>query len=339
MQAAVFEKIGSPLKIEELPDPQIGPGELLIRIKSCGICGSDIHATSEAPGLPKGTVLGHEFAGEVVKVGEEVGNKWQVGDRVCSLPFISCGKCKACLAGNGHRCAKTKATGFGQVGGAYSEYARVGAFEALRLPDNVTFQEGALVEPLSVGLNAVNKSRMQRGDDVLVLGAGPIGLSAMIWAKFFGARNVVVSEKNETRLKLAEKLGATATIDANKGGVIGQFNKITGRPPSIIFEAVGAPGILQQCITMAPPDGRIVCLGVHSKPDQFMPLMAILKEVNIQFILGYTRKDFEFTIDMLSSKRIDARPMITQTVDLKRLPDMFEMLRKPTDQCKVLIEP
>lgn len=338
MRAAVFEKIGTPLKIESLPEPEIGPGELLIRVKNCGVCGSDIHATSEAPGLPKGTVLGHEFAGEVVKVGDEA-EGWSVGDRVCALPYISCGKCPACLSGNGHRCKKTKPTGFGQVGGAYSELARVGAFEALRLPDNVSFEEGALVEPLSVGLNAVNKSRLERGDDVLIIGAGPIGLSTALWARFFGARNVVVSEKNPKRLALSGELGATATIDANKGSVISQFEKIAGRAPDILFECVGAPGMLQQCVAMAPPEGRIVILGVHSKPDQFFPLMAILKEVNVQFILGYTRQDFQFTLDMMGARRIDARAMITETIDLDRLPEVFEQLRKPTDQCKVLIAP
>ena len=339
MRAAVFEKIGAPLKIEELPDPPLGESELLIRVKSCGVCGSDIHATSEPPGLPKGTILGHEFAGEVVKVGPEAVGDWKEGDRVCALPYIGCGKCEACLSGSGHRCKKIKATGFGQVGGAYSEYARVGSFEALRLPDNVSFQEGALVEPLSVGLHAVNKSRMERGENVLIIGAGPIGLSATLWARFFGARHVVVSEKNPKRLALAEELGATATIDASKGSVISQFEKIAGRAPDIIFECVGAPGMLQQCVAMAPSEGRIVVLGVHSKPDQLFPIMAILKEVNIQFILGYVRQDFEFTLDMMAARRIDARAMITESVDLDRLPAMFELLRKPTDQCKVLIEP
>src|SRR5258705_2936608 len=188
MKGAVFHGLGQPLTIEELADPKPGPGELVLRVKSCGICGSDLHAADLPPGLPPGTVMGHEFAGEVVEVGSDAKGLWKPGDRVCALPALGCGKCRACLAGDIILCTSLRGTGLGQVPGAYSEYVLVGAPESLRLPSGVSFREGALVEPLAVGLHAVNTARLQPGERVMVIGAGPIGLAVTAWARFFGAR-------------------------------------------------------------------------------------------------------------------------------------------------------
>ncbi|MEW6776863.1 MAG: zinc-binding dehydrogenase [Bdellovibrionota bacterium] len=339
MKAAVFHKIGAPLTIETVPDPAPAPSDLVVKVKCCGICGSDLHATCTPPGLPKGTVMGHEFSGEVVEVGKEAQNRWRVGDRVTALPYIGCGTCEACLSGDGMRCARMKATGLGQIPGAYAEFVRVGSNETLKLPDAVSFQEGATVEPLSVGLHAIHKSGLRSGESVLIIGAGPIGLSCALWAKFLGARDVVVSERAPGRLSLAEKFGATAGIDASKESVGGAFHKIAGKGPDVIFECVGVPGLIQQCIALAPPRGRITVVGVCMQPDTIFPVLGIIKEISLHFVVGYRKSDFQFTLDMLAARRISSVPMITDTVGLSAFPEAFEALKKPQQQCKVMLEP
>jgi (R,R)-butanediol dehydrogenase/meso-butanediol dehydrogenase/diacetyl reductase len=339
MRAAVFHAPGQPLAIEEVPDPKATGADLVLQVKGCGICGSDLHAADQPPGLPDGTVMGHEFAGEVVEVGPELRGRWKVGDRAVALPFISCGKCQACLSGDGSRCAEMKATGLGGVPGAYAQFVRVGAAETLKLPDSVNWHGGALVEPLSVGLHAVNEAQLAPGENVLVIGAGPIGLATALWARFQGARSVVVSEKAEGRLALAERFGATATIDASKEMVASAFAKAAGGPPDVIFECVGVPGMIQQCLGLVPARGRVVVVGVCMQPDTFFPGMAILKEVTLKFVVAYRKPDFQLTIDMLDAERITAEGMVTDVVSLDDFSDAFEALKKPTHQCKVMLEP
>jgi (R,R)-butanediol dehydrogenase/meso-butanediol dehydrogenase/diacetyl reductase len=339
MKGAVFHGLGQPLTIEEIPNPKPGPGELVLRVKSCGICGSDLHAASLPPGLPAGTVMGHEFAGEVVEVGAGGSSTWHAGDRVCALPAIGCGVCRACLDGDVIQCPKIRGTGLGQIPGAYSEYVLVGQNESLRLPSGVSFREGALVEPLSVGLHAVNVARLQPGERVMVIGAGPIGLAVTAWARFFGARAVVVNERAAGRLALAAKFGATAVADVSKEDPVSVFQRETGGPPDVIFECVGVPGLIQQCLGMSRARGRVVVVGVCAQPDTIFPVLGILKETEIRFVVGYLRRDFELTIEMLDRGRIPGREMITDVVGLSSFPSAFEALKQPTTQCKVILEP
>jgi len=338
MRAAVFRGPGEPLRVEEVPDPRPEEGELVLAVRGCGVCGSDLHASDAPMGLPPGTVMGHEFAGEVVEVGSGARDRWSVGDRVVSLPFIGCGTCAACLAGDGTRCASIRATGLGGVPGAYAQYVRVGALESLRLPDSVGWREGALVEPLAVGLHAVQQGEV-RGRNVLVVGAGPIGLATALWARFFGARRVVVSEKAAGRLALAARFGATDGIDAGRENVSTAFHRAAGAAPDVIFECVGVPGMIQQCIGLAPARGRVVVVGVCMQPDTFFPGMAIVKEVTLQFVVAYRSQDFAFTLDMLDAERITAEPMVTDSVGLDGFSEAFEALKRPEHQCKVVLEP
>ncbi len=339
MKAAVFQGLGQALTIEERPEPKPGPGEIVLRVRSCGICGSDLHAADLPPGLPPGTVMGHEFAGEVVEVGADAKALWKPGDRVCALPAIGCGKCRACLSGDVILCPSLRGTGLGQVPGAYAEYVLAGAAESLRLPAGVTYREGALVEPLSVGLHAVNTAKLEPGERVMVIGAGPIGLAVTAWARFFGARCVVVNERAPGRLALAEKFGATAVADVSKDDAVAVFTREAGGPPDVIFECVGAPGLLQQCIGMVRPRGRVVVVGVCMQMDSIFPVMAIIKEIELRFVVVYRRQDFELTIEMLDRGRIPGREMVTDVVDLSAFPSAFEALKRPTSQCKVILEP
>jgi (R,R)-butanediol dehydrogenase/meso-butanediol dehydrogenase/diacetyl reductase len=340
MRAAIFKEMSKPLAVETLADPVPAPHELILRVKNCGICGSDLHMTEPTSIMPLalGSVMGHEFAGEVVAAGSAV-TSWKSGDRVVGFPYICCGDASPCknFAFGSRVCGKGISIGLGQSHGAYAEYVKIGASGAYRLPDSVSFREGAMVEPLAVGLHAVDMAKMPRDATALVIGAGPVGLAVMLWAKFLGARHVIVSEKTDVRKAMAARFGATDAIDPSRG-LTEQVEKIAGKGPDIIFECVGAPGLINMAMMDAPRGTRIVIAGVCQQPDTIMPLMGIVKELELQFVLGYRPADFDYVISMIASDRIDVEHMITDVVDLDGLPNAFEALRKPSHQCKVMLE-
>jgi (R,R)-butanediol dehydrogenase/meso-butanediol dehydrogenase/diacetyl reductase len=194
-----------------------------------------------------------------------------------------------------------------------------------------------MVEPLAVGLHAVDMGKIPRGATVLVIGAGPVGLATILWAKLLGARHVIVSEKAEIRKAMAARFGATDAIDPGLP-LTRQVEKIAGHAPDVIFECVGAPGLINTTMMEAPRGARIVIAGVCQQPDTIMPLMGIVKELELQFVLGYRPADFDYVIAMIASDRVDVSPMITDIVSLDTLPAAFEALRKPAHQCKVMLE-
>lgn len=341
MRAAVFQEMSKPLVIETLPDPEPGPTDIILTVKNCGICGSDLHMTEPASVMPLalGSVMGHEFAGEVVAVGKDAGTRWKIGDRAAGFPYICCDAQNPCTNFSPSRqtCGKGISIGLGQSHGAYADYVRIGSSGGYRLPDAVSFREGALVEPLAVGLHAVDMAKMDRGATVLVIGAGPVGLAVMLWANVLGARHVIVSERAQNRRTMAATFGATAAIDPNRP-LTEQVEKIAGQAPDIIFECVGAPGLIGSTMMEAPRGAKIVIAGVCQQPDTIMPLMGIVKELDLQFVLGYRPADFDYVIAMIASDRIDVASMITDIVDLNGLPEAFEALRHPLHQCKVMLE-
>ncbi len=340
MRAAVFKELSKPLVVETIADPVPGPTDIILKVKTCGICGSDLHMTepTSVMPLPGGSVMGHEFAGEVMEVGKAVTHLWKPGDRVAGFPVICCGDATPCLNFSGRgACAKMTPVGLGQSHGAYADYVRIGASSGYRLPDAVSFREGAMVEPLAVGLHAVDMAKMARGATVLVIGAGPVGLAVMLWANFLGARHVIVSERAEVRRQMAAKFGATDAIDPAQP-LAPQVQKIAGKDADVIFECVGVPGMLMSTMAEAPRGGRIVVAGVCQQPDTIMPLIGILKELELQFVLGYRPADFDYVIAMIAADRIDVGHMVTDIVDLDGLPAAFEALRKPSHQCKVMLE-
>lgn len=340
MRAAVFREVGQPLSVETVEDPVPREDGLVVKVGYCGICGTDLHATRE--GLTTaccGQILGHEYVGEIVEVGPQAEGDWQVGEHVCAMPFLACGRCAACATGRFFECQDKQVAGVDAPGG-FAEYVNTGCRETLRLPDGMDLQRAALIEPLAVGIHAVRVADLKAGSRVLVIGAGPIGLTVALWARFFGAREVVVSEMAATRAELARRMGATAVIEpdptADAEALLAQYCDAAGGPPDIIFECVGAPGLLQQCIEIAPQRGKIIPVGVCEQPDAIMPFFGLVKELQIQFAIAYTKDDFETCIAMLGEGRIDISPMITDVVSLDELPAAFEDLRMPSHQCKVL---
>ncbi|MGQ0619274.1 MAG: zinc-binding dehydrogenase [Panacagrimonas sp.] len=211
--------------------------------------------------------------------------------------------------------------------------------QALRLPKGVSSRHGATVEPLSVGLHAVEKGRVKLGDRVLVIGAGPIGLAVVAFARLAGAYQIVTSEYAENRRNTSLAFGATGTIDPVREEIGEAFAKIAGGPPDVIFECVGVPGLLQSCINLSAPYGRIVIVGVCMVEDKMIPMTGIFKEVNVQFVLGYAKPDWRLVLNLMDAGKLDPEPMITNVFGLEELPAQFEALRKPVDQIKLLVDP
>ena len=344
MKAAVLKEIGNPLVVEDVPAPEPGPSDLILRVKSCGVCGTDLHwsESREEKGwrvLAPDTVMGHEFAGEVVEVGRDVKSQWKVGDRVTAQPFIGCGSCPECLAGRGFRCGQVQMRANPELTGAYAEFTRVGTHETLKLPTDVGFGEGALVEPLAVGLNAANRGRVGSEDNVLIIGGGPVGLSVALWCRFLGARNIVVSDLINARAERAVEFGATAAIDAAKEDVDARFRQLTGGGPDVVFDAVGVPGSLQLAVDHAQFHSRVVVVGLCMAGDHVYPAHAIVKELDLMFAFIYRRKHFEVVLDMLAANRVDDQGLITDRVGFGDFSAAFEALKRPSRQIKVMLEP
>lgn len=340
MKAAVFRGLGQKLSVAEVARPEPGPGEVVIRVEACGVCGSDLHATDSGAFLQEpGTILGHEFAGDVVASADD---GVTVGQRVTVVPVNPCGQCRNCLEGYTMLCAQNRITGLaGQaVPGAYAEYVKAPARYVVSLPESVSYEEGAMVEPLAVGLHAVDKAGIALGDRVLIIGAGPIGLSVTSFAKIAGAGKVVVSERAPARLEAATKFGADAVVNVSAASdMAAAFAEIAGGPPDVIFDCVGVPGMIQNAIDLSRARGTIVVVGVCMKEDTQIPLTAILKELKIQYILGYQEADFARVLGFLQQGRVKPAPMVTDRVALTALPDAFEGLRQPGDQIKLMILP
>jgi (R,R)-butanediol dehydrogenase/meso-butanediol dehydrogenase/diacetyl reductase len=320
------------LAVETVADPRPGPGELVLRVEACGICGSDL-ALYEKGLLPPGSVLGHEFCGEVVEAGEG----FRAGERVCALPALSCGRCRRCRSGLGAYCEKQRTIGMGSAPGAFAEYVAVAAHECVRLPDGIDAVRGALVEPLAVALHAVRVGRVRRTDHVLVLGAGPIGLGIALWARHFGAREVMVCERAPARRALAEALGASVTATPEELERALPLALPSG--PSIVLEAVGAPGLIQRALACVRFRGRVVVTGVCFGTDAIEPLPALAKEATVQFSLAYEKDDFQYAVDALADGRVDPLPMATGRRPLAAIPAAFEALAAPGADCKVLYVP
>ena len=333
MKAAVFHALHHPLSVEEVADPRPADGELVLRVARCGICGSDLHMTEEpAFGVLPGTVLGHEFAGEVVEVGRGV-QGFRAGDRVAAAPLRGCGKCPACLAGEPAWCERMMLQG-----GGYAQYALTTARQCLKLPATTTSEDGALVEPLAVALHGVVLSGMQAGARVLVMGAGPIGLGVAFWARRFGATGVVVSDVSPLPAALAEEVGATAFVKVEEEAVA-KVGAALGGAPNIVFECVGRPGIIAQAIEHVRPRGTIVMLGLCTAPDSFVPFRAVSKEVRLVTSAFFAMREYRAALDVLDGGHVAAKALVTETVPLSEMPAAFEALRRRTTQCKVMVRP
>jgi 2-desacetyl-2-hydroxyethyl bacteriochlorophyllide A dehydrogenase len=330
MRAAVFRRVGEPLTIERLPDPEPGVGQVVIAVRRCGVCSSDLHLT-EQHGMTAsaGTVLGHEYCGEVVAVGPGV-NGLRSGDLIVAMPTTGCGACDTCRRGRPQFCAS-----FEMLMGGYAEYALAGAAGALKLPAGLSAADGALVEPLAVALHGVRLARHLRDVPVLVLGAGPIGLATTYWARRLGAGPITVLATSRRREALARLMGAAqflvaAELDANPAAL---------EPAPLVFDCVGAVGTLGRCFELAAAGGEVVVTGFCMVADSVFLPSAIIKELHVQFSLTYALTDFHRAVDALDAGHVEPRSMISRTVTLDELPAAFEALRAGSPHTKIQLDP
>jgi (R,R)-butanediol dehydrogenase/meso-butanediol dehydrogenase/diacetyl reductase len=339
MRAAVFTSNSEPLAIREIERPRPGAGEVGLQVARVGICGSDLHVKESGSPEMAGIVFGHEFAGVIRELGQGV-EGWQPGDRVVSLPINHCGQCEACLQDKIGLCEQIVFTGYSHDhSGGYAEYTAVPTHSLHRVPDGVSFDKAALVEPLSVSRRAVSRTPIGKDSVVLVIGTGPIGAGVVQFAKVAGARTVIVSEMSAERRDLAMAIGADAAIDPRGVSLADKIVEIAGRRPDVVFECVGVPGLIQQAIEVAAYEATIMVVGVCLEQDQFYPNMAVKRELTIGFSNCYTHEDFDAVLGAMASGALDPSAMHSSTIGLDEVPAVFEDLMVTKSGCKTLIDP
>ena len=282
MQGAIYPGGGKPIVIGALPDPRPGPGELLIRVHRCGICGTDLSMTRGAAwDFGTNVQFGHEYAGEILEAGSGT-EGWRVGERIAVLPSVACGQCAACRShGNNVLCRE----GEGTASKGFAEYAVVPASVATRLPSTLSMADGALIEPLAISLYGVQLAQIRPGDPVLVLGGGTVALYAIYWARRLGAGRIVAMSRSPRRRDLALAMGADAFVPFGENEV-GEVIEALGTSPRFVFECVGAEGMLMKATTHVAPFGKIVSLGFCTSPDPVIPGFAAYTCSAMGFAVG-----------------------------------------------------
>jgi threonine dehydrogenase-like Zn-dependent dehydrogenase len=327
------------LLVAEIPVPRPGPGDVLVRTLACGICGSDLHALKHAErfvetarragnprvmDLARDVVMGHEFCAEIVEHGPATTRALPVGTRVCSRPTLM-------------RESGPQSIGYSNDNpGGYGQYMRLSEALLLPVPSGLATDHAALTEPMAVGVHAVQKARLAPEDAPLVIGCGPVGLAVIAALRLAKVEPIVAADFSPRRRELATTLGAHVVVDPVKTTVWEQ--RPAGRTP-VVFECVGVPGVLDQVMAAAPRGTRIVVVGVCMEPDTIHPLIGIVKELNLQFVLGYTPEEFAATLRHIAEGEIPTTPLITGHVGLDGIAAAFEELGSPERHAKILVHP
>lgn len=339
MKAAVLEDIKK-FKITEVEPPKPDNNKVIIDIIKTGICGSDIHNWDA--GEPKGLIMGHEFTGKVVDPGSRI--DLNIGDRVTALPISPCGHCEACETGNPQYCTETWTHAIGlsldNPGGLTNRIA-VRADMVLKLPDNVTDEEGAMIEPTAVGLHAVHLADIRVGNKVLVVGAGIIGLVSAMFAKLEGAEFVAISETNEARGKKSVKLKvADEWFNAKDENFLKNvFSKVPGGF-DIVIDCSGNTKAVESELMTVKPGGTIVLVGVSPKPIEFASVIAVMKELTIKGAIAYTKEEFKNCISLIANKKIDVMKFVDDIVPLEDTQKAYERLTSGSDDAvKIMVDP
>jgi threonine dehydrogenase-like Zn-dependent dehydrogenase len=332
MKAAIYSGKGGAITIEDLPDPEPGPGELVIQVHRCGICGTDLSMTKGAAWDYGRGQFGHEYAGEIVALGQGVEGH-RLGERIAVLPSGACGNCEGCRGGNHVLCRIAPGAAHG-----FAEYARVPADLAIRLPRTLSLADGALVEPLAVSRYGVRKSPLQPGDRVLVLGGGAVGLTTIYWARRMGAGRIVAASRSARRRDMCLAMGADAFV-AFGNDEAGEVIEALGGAPQVVYECVGAEGMLAKAIAHAGLYGTVTSLGFCTHADPIVPALGAYKCVTLQFLVGYGLEDFRQTADHLDSGHVDPTAIVTSTIPLAALPATMDLLRGPNAETKVHVLP
>jgi len=339
MRAAVLRN-GRMIERDDVPEPVPDQGQVLVAVKACGICGSDLHFAKHGGDvlelndriegfggfsgmnidLNRDVFMGHEFSAEVLEGGPDT-DVPAPGTLVTSLPVL------------------VSATGVEPIVysnntiGGYAERMLLSAPLLTPIPNGLDVRHAALTEPMAVGLHAVNKSAIEPGETALVLGCGPIGIAIIAALRHRNVETVVAADYSSKRRTLAETMGATMTVDPADG------SPFDSTSPAVVFEAVGVPGIIDDILRRAPVGARVVVAGVCMEADAIHPYFAIAKQINVQFVLAYEPTEFTDCLRAIAEGDIDVAPMITGEVDLSGVGAAFDDLAHPDAHCKILVTP
>ncbi|AZG46240.1 zinc-binding dehydrogenase [Gordonia insulae] len=347
------------LTVTTAPVPTPGPGEVLVKVLAAGICGSDLHCVThgeqllasarEAVGvdlfsMDDPVVMGHEFCGEIVQYGPQNQQTLPIGTRVACFPFLLR--------------EQVVTIGFGgpDTPGAYAEYMLLTEALLIPVPDHMPDEIVALAEPLAVALHAVNRGELGSHDVPLVIGCGPIGLAVIAILKMRGLGPIVASDFSPSRRALAKELGADIVVDPretspyeswhdaaapNDPAHVGRQTLMFPEPlrPSVIFECVGVPGVIQQVLANAAACSTIVVAGLCMQPDTFTPSTAVMKEMDLKFSIAYTPDEFAQAFNHLASGELKVEPLITSRITLDDLPGAFDRLANPDHDAKIIVLP
>jgi threonine dehydrogenase-like Zn-dependent dehydrogenase len=324
---------------DHVPEPIPELGQVLVGVKACGICGSDLHFAKhgetmlelgrQMQGSSNGgqmidlsgdVFMGHEFSAEVLEAGPDT-DAPKPGTIVTSLPVL--------LSSNGFDPIFSSNT---TIGG-YAERMLLSAPLLLAVPNGLDPRHAAMTEPMAVGLHAVNKSAIARGEVSLVLGCGPIGLAIIAALRRRGSEQIAAADFSSRRRELAETMGAHVTVDPAQGS---PFDTVK---PAVVFEAVGVPGIINDVFRRAPTGSRLVVAGVCMEPDTVLPFFGTAKEINVQFVLAYDAAEFAESLRAITEGDIDVAPMITGEVGLAGVGAAFDDLAHPDAHCKIMVTP
>jgi threonine dehydrogenase-like Zn-dependent dehydrogenase len=346
---AVSLKSGKIYVKEDAPDPVPAFGQVLVEVKACGICGSDLHfakhggammdLTKQMKGMPaidpsggsdldleRDVYMGHEFSAEVIEAGP---------DTVAAAPGTLVTAIPVLLSMSGIEPIVYSNT----TAGGYGEQMLLSAALLTEVPNGLDFRRAALTEPMAVGLHAVNKSGIAPGDGALVLGCGPVGLAVIAALRSKGIEPIVATDFSPARRTIATTMGATEVVDPADEEAFDAWQRAGKAKPLVVFEAIGVPGILDGVLRDAPHGTRVLVVGVCMEHDTINPFFGITKEINIQFALGYDPMEFAGSLRSIAEGEIDVIPMITGEVDLDGVAGAFEALGNPDAHCKILVTP
>jgi threonine dehydrogenase-like Zn-dependent dehydrogenase len=338
MRAAIFR--GGDIVVGDVPEPNPAAGQVLVKTLACGICGSDLHAAQHAPrmvemskrvpgrvpmDLSRDIVFGHEFCCEVLDYGPATERRLKPGARAVAMPIMPLS-------------AEVRTTiGYSNdYPGGYAERMVLAAPLLLEVPNGLPAHHAALTEPLAVGIHAVDKAALARDDAPLVIGCGPVGLATIVGLRLKGARPIIAADFSPKRRELAQHMGADVVIDPARESA---YARLPAGRRAVIFECVGVPGLLQQVFEAAPRDARVVVAGVCMEPDRIEPFFGIVKELCLQFVLGYTPEEFARCLRLLAEGQVDAEALITGKIGLAEVKGAFAELANPERHTKILVEP
>jgi len=339
MRAAMYYN-NRDIRLVELPKPKIGPGELLMKVMACGICGSDVLEWYRVPKAPR--VLGHEAAGIVTEVGEGV-DRYKVGDRIFVSHHVPCGKCRYCLRGHHTACETLHRTNYDP--GGFSEYIRVPRINVEQgvylLPDDLSFEDGTFIEPLGCVARGQRLANVQEGDTVLILGSGVSGLLHLQLARSRGVERIITTDINEYRLGAAKKFGADVTIHASENVPerLRQFND--GRLADKVIVCTGAKSASEQALRCVDRGGTILFFAVPG-PDTSVPLPIAdfwRNEITIMTSYGAGPSDLKEALKLIENRVVNVRDLITHQLSLDEVGLGFDLVARAGESLKVIIKP